>query len=89
MYKRQEKNAAKLIASLMDKFNIPIDRIRKHQDWSGKYCPHRTLDAGWDRFVAVSYTHLDVYKRQRLYLLRYDLNPPIILLSLPFKTLCS
>ena len=50
-FDESEKNAAKLIASLMDKFNIPIDRVRKHQDWNGKYCPHRTLDAGWDRFV--------------------------------------
>ena len=50
-FDKAEKNAAKLIALLMEKFNIPIDRVRKHQDWSGKYCPHRTLDAGWDRFV--------------------------------------
>ena len=50
-FDESEKNAAKLIAVLMEKFNIPIDRVRKHQDWSGKYCPHRTLDAGWDRFV--------------------------------------
>ena len=42
----------------MDKFNIPIDRIRKHQDWSGKYCPHRTLDAGWDRFVDMIMTEV-------------------------------
>ena len=50
-FDKAERNAAKLIALLMEKFNIPIDRVRKHQDWSGKYCPHRTLDAGWDRFV--------------------------------------
>ena len=57
-FDKAEKNAAKLIASLMDKFNIPIDRIRKHQDWSGKYCPHRTLDAGWDRFVDMIMTEV-------------------------------
>lgn len=28
-----------------------IDRVKKHQDWSGKYCPHRTLDMGWQRFL--------------------------------------
>ena len=50
-FDKAEKNAAKLIAALMEQFDIPIDRVRKHQDWSGKYCPHRTLDAGWDRFV--------------------------------------
>ena len=21
-----------------------IHSVKKHQDWSGKYCPHRTLD---------------------------------------------
>lgn len=25
--------------------------MRKHQDFANKYCPHRTLDLGWDRFV--------------------------------------
>jgi len=27
--------------------------VTKHQDYSGKYCPHRTLDMGWDRFLDV------------------------------------
>ena len=25
--------------------------MTKHQDYSGKYCPHRTLDLGWERFL--------------------------------------
>ena len=25
--------------------------MKKHQDFANKYCPHRTLDLGWDRFV--------------------------------------
>ena len=49
-FDKAEQNAARLIAALMKHFNIPIESVRKHQDWSGKYCPHRTLDAGWDRF---------------------------------------
>ena len=28
-----------------------IDRVTKHQDYCGKYCPHRTLDMGWNRFI--------------------------------------
>lgn len=30
-----------------------IDRVRKHQDWNGKYCPHRILSEGrWDEVKA-------------------------------------
>ena len=25
--------------------------MKKHQDFDGKYCPHRTLDKGWQRFL--------------------------------------
>ena len=25
--------------------------MKKHQDFDGKYCPHRTLDKGWARFL--------------------------------------
>ena len=46
-----EKNAVDLIVSLLKKYNWGVDRVTKHQDYSGKYCPHRTLDNGWDRFV--------------------------------------
>lgn len=46
-----EKNAAKFIAQgLIDK-GWGIDKVKKHQDFSGKKCPHRTLDMGWDRFI--------------------------------------
>ena len=46
-----EENAAKFISELLKEFGWSVDRIRKHQDFSGKYCPHRTLDLGWDRFL--------------------------------------
>lgn len=26
-------------------------KSKKHQDWNGKYCLHRTLDMGWERFL--------------------------------------
>lgn len=32
----------------------------KHQDFSGKYCPHRTLDLGWERFLNKIRTYLGV-----------------------------
>lgn len=46
-----EENAVKLIASILKKYNWGIDRVTKHQDYNGKYCPHRTLDVGWQRFI--------------------------------------
>lgn len=33
------RNAAKLTKALMKKFNIPIDRVVRHYDVSGKVCP--------------------------------------------------
>ena len=46
-----EKNAAQVVAELLHGWDLPLDRVKKHQDWNGKYCPHRTLDMGWDRFL--------------------------------------
>ena len=46
-----ERNAAEFIACLLKQHGWGIDRVKKHQDWNGKYCPHRTLDMGWDRFL--------------------------------------
>lgn len=46
-----EKKAVELIRHLLDKYGWGVDKVKKHQDFSGKYCPHRTLDMGWTRFV--------------------------------------
>lgn len=46
-----ERNAAKFVAQLLKERGWGIDKVTKHQDYDGKYCPHRTLDAGWDRFL--------------------------------------
>lgn len=46
-----EKNAAQVVADLLHGWDLPLDRVKKHQDWNGKYCPHRTLDMGWGRFL--------------------------------------
>lgn len=50
-FEKAEKNTAELVAYLLKERGWGIDRVKKHQDWSGKYCPHRTLDLGWDRFI--------------------------------------
>lgn len=51
-FDESEENAAQFIAELLKTFGWGVDRVRKHQDFSGKYCPHRTLDMGWERFIS-------------------------------------
>lgn len=53
-----EKLAAEYIAYLLKQYGWGIERVKKHQDWSGKYCPHRTLDMGWERFLDMIRTYL-------------------------------
>lgn len=48
---KAEENAARFTAELLKERGWGIDRVKKHQDFSGKYCPHRTLDLGWNRFL--------------------------------------
>jgi len=48
---KAEQLAAKFIAYKLKEYGWGIDKVKKHQDYSGKYCPHRTLDMGWDRFL--------------------------------------
>ena len=44
------ENQAKLTATLMVMYNIPIERVVTHKSWSGKECPARLLAGmyGWD-----------------------------------------
>ncbi len=44
-------NAAKEVARLLLELELTTDDMRKHQDWSGKYCPRIILDVdGWEEF---------------------------------------
>ena len=51
LFSKSEKLAAKFIAYKLKQKGKGIESVRKHQDFSGKYCPHRTLDLGWERFL--------------------------------------
>lgn len=50
---KAEKLAAEFIAQELKKKGWGLDKVKKHQDFDpdGKYCPHRTLDMGWQRFL--------------------------------------
>lgn len=50
-FDKAEKNAAEYIAKLLTERKWGISHVKKHQDFDGKYCPHRTLDKGWQRFL--------------------------------------
>ena len=50
-FTKAEQNAVNLIVDILKRYGWGVDRVTKHQDYSGKYCPHRTLDMGWDRFI--------------------------------------
>jgi len=50
-FNKAEQRAAKEVAALLKQYNWTINNVKKHQDFSKKYCPHRTLDLGWQRFL--------------------------------------
>lgn len=56
-----ERLTAKFIANGLKQKGWGIDKVKKHQDFSGKYCPHRTLDLGWDRFINMVKAEMEDY----------------------------
>lgn len=58
-FDQAEMLCAEYVAYLLKEYGWGIDRVRKHQDWSDKYCPHRTLDYGWDRFLNMIQAYLN------------------------------
>lgn len=55
-----EELAAEYIAMLLKERGWGIDRVKRHMDWSSKYCPHRTLDYGWERFLNKIRRYMDI-----------------------------
>lgn len=50
-YTQAEENAVYVCARLLYQHGLGINSLKKHQDFSGKYCPHRILDEGrWNSF---------------------------------------
>ncbi|WP_369298769.1 N-acetylmuramoyl-L-alanine amidase [uncultured Neglectibacter sp.] len=75
-FEKAEKNAAQLIARLLKQYGWGIDRVTKHQDYDGKYCPHRTLDLGWQRFLDMVKQEMEeetvTYEQWKEYQQRYE-----------------
>lgn len=62
-YLKSEQNAIKYAAGLCVELGIVAtkDTIKKHEDWSGKHCPHRILDE--KRWPAVQQAIIAEYAR--------------------------
>ena len=50
-FTKAEELSAKFVAQLLKERKWGIDKVTKHQDYMKKYCPHRTLDLGWKRYL--------------------------------------
>ena len=51
LYTKAEENAVYVVARLLFANNLSIEKLKKHQDWSGKMCPHVLLKEGhWNTF---------------------------------------
>ena len=59
-FEEAEDLCASYVAILLKQYNWGIDRVYKHQDFANKYCPHRTLDMGWERFLNKIREHLEI-----------------------------
>ena len=57
---KAEQNAVELIVDILKRYNWGLERVTKHQDYTNKYCPHRTLDMGWNRFIKMIEDKLNV-----------------------------
>ena len=58
------KNASILTAYLLDKYNLTIDDVKKHQDFSGKICPKTIINENlWDKFKQM--TEQELKRRQK------------------------
>ena len=59
-FEQTKKNAAWLVAKLMEDYSIPIGNVVQHNHWSGKNCPQTIRETGtWDAFLALCRAELD------------------------------
>jgi N-acetylmuramoyl-L-alanine amidase len=44
---------------LLKGFGWDISKVKRHKDFSGKNCPHKTMELGWQRFLDMVQAELD------------------------------
>ncbi len=53
-FEQTKKNAAWLVAKLMEDNSIPVENVVQHNHWSGKNCPQTIRETGtWEAFLAL------------------------------------
>ena len=50
-WQKAKSNAIEVIVQILKQYGWGIEQVKKHQDFNGKYCPHRILDEGWNKFL--------------------------------------
>ena len=58
-FKKCEENCAKYVAHLLKQYGWTIENVKRHKDFSGKNCPHKTMELGWERFLGMIQAELD------------------------------
>ena len=62
-YKKTEENGALYAAHVLHQFGWGINKLRQHNDWSGKDCPHKIrATKTWNWFVNRVQQHLNALK---------------------------
>ena len=61
LFAEAEENAALLCAMLCRDYGWTTDNVKRHYDYAPnhKYCPHKTMDWGWERFLAKVQEYMD------------------------------
>lgn len=58
-FKKCEENCAIYVAYLLKQYGWTVKNIKRHKDFSGKNCPHKTMELGWQRFLDMVQRELD------------------------------
>lgn len=59
-FRQAEILASKFIAFKLKEKGWGVDKVKKHQDFSNKNCPHRTIEWGWNRFLDMIQNELNI-----------------------------